>query len=147
MPVCGPTRAGSVDKRATRILRVCAVGVTGMAILVLLSGQADPPKSRAPEALRQCWTPEALGGNPKEKRIEQNIERAYKRLPAGQPRATRLPEQWRGAIRRVDLPPGVMKVALTFDLCEQPHEIAGYEGPIVDFLRETKTKATFFAGG
>jgi len=147
MPVCGPTRAGPVDKRATRIPRVCAVGVTGMAILVLLSGQAEPPKSRAPEALRQCWTPEALGGNPREKRIEQNIERAYKRLPAGQPRATRLPEQWRGVIRRVDLPPGVMKVALTFDLCEQPHEIAGYDSAIVDLLRETNTRATFFAGG
>src|SRR5262249_58929540 len=104
MPVCGPTRAGPVDKRVPRIPRVCAVGVTGMAILVLLSGQAEPPKSRAPEALRQCWTPEALGGNPREKRIEQNIERAYKRLPAGQPRATRLPEQWRRADPR-DRPP------------------------------------------
>jgi peptidoglycan/xylan/chitin deacetylase (PgdA/CDA1 family) len=40
-----------------------------------------------------------------------------------------------------------MKVALTFDLCEQPHEVAGYDGPIIDFLRETKTRATFFAGG
>jgi peptidoglycan/xylan/chitin deacetylase (PgdA/CDA1 family) len=51
------------------------------------------------------------------------------------------------AIRRVDLPPGVKLVALTFDLCEQPHEIAGYQGAIVDYLRAERVKATFFAGG
>jgi peptidoglycan/xylan/chitin deacetylase (PgdA/CDA1 family) len=38
-------------------------------------------------------------------------------------------------------------VALTFDLCELPHEIAGYDGGIVDFLRANGVKATFFAGG
>ena len=38
-------------------------------------------------------------------------------------------------------------VALTFDLCEQPSEIAGYQGGIVDFLRQNHIKATFFFGG
>jgi peptidoglycan/xylan/chitin deacetylase (PgdA/CDA1 family) len=53
-----------------------------------------------------------------------------------------------GAIRRVELPPGSKKlVALTFDLCEQRHEITGYQGEIVDFLRAQNVKATFFAGG
>jgi peptidoglycan/xylan/chitin deacetylase (PgdA/CDA1 family) len=51
------------------------------------------------------------------------------------------------AIRRVDLPPGVKLVALTFDLCEQPREIAGYQGATIDFLRENNIRATFFAGG
>jgi peptidoglycan/xylan/chitin deacetylase (PgdA/CDA1 family) len=36
---------------------------------------------------------------------------------------------------------------LTFDLCEQPYEIAGYQGSIVDYLRAHKISATFFAGG
>jgi peptidoglycan/xylan/chitin deacetylase (PgdA/CDA1 family) len=36
---------------------------------------------------------------------------------------------------------------LTFDLCEQPHEVTGYQGEIVDFLREHGVKATFFLGG
>ena len=147
MPVCGPTRAGAEDKTTLRTPKVRARGVLAMAVLVSVSVQAEPQKFRAQEALSQCWTPEALSGTPKEKRIEKNVERAYKGLPAGQPRTTRLPEQWRGVIRRVDLPPGVMKVALTFDLCEQPHEIAGYDGAIVDLLRETHTRATFFAGG
>ena len=147
MPVCGPTRAGPVDGTTQRTPKVRAVGVLALAVLVLVSVQAEPQKSRAQEALSQCRTPEALSGNPKEKRIEKYVERAYRRLPAGQPRATPLPQQWRGVIRRVDLPPGVMKVALTFDLCEQPHEIAGYDGAIVDLLRETHARATFFAGG
>ncbi len=53
----------------------------------------------------------------------------------------------RGAIRRVDLPKGLKLVALTLDLCEQPGEVAGYDGAIVDFLRREGIKATFFAGG
>jgi peptidoglycan/xylan/chitin deacetylase (PgdA/CDA1 family) len=52
-----------------------------------------------------------------------------------------------GAIRSVKLPPGKKVIALTFDLCEQPGEIAGYDGTIIDFLRREGVKATFFAGG
>lgn len=60
---------------------------------------------------------------------------------------TPLPVQLRGAIRRVDLPKGRKLIALTLDLCEQPGEVAGYDGPIIDYLRSTGTKATVFAGG
>jgi peptidoglycan/xylan/chitin deacetylase (PgdA/CDA1 family) len=52
-----------------------------------------------------------------------------------------------GAIRRVDLPEGLKLVALTFDLCEADGEVAGYDGAIVDYLRQVQAKATFFAGG
>lgn len=52
-----------------------------------------------------------------------------------------------GVIRRVNLPPGKKLVALTFDLCEEPYEIAGYQGGIVDYLRANNVHATFFAGG
>jgi peptidoglycan/xylan/chitin deacetylase (PgdA/CDA1 family) len=57
------------------------------------------------------------------------------------------PPELRGAIRRVALPEGRKLVALTFDLCEAGHEIAGYDGRIIDYLREKRIKATFFAGG
>ncbi len=50
-------------------------------------------------------------------------------------------------MRRVELPAGKKLVALTFDLCEQPGEIAGYDGEIIDLLRRENVKATFFAGG
>jgi peptidoglycan/xylan/chitin deacetylase (PgdA/CDA1 family) len=36
---------------------------------------------------------------------------------------------------------------LTFDLCERPDEITGYQGEIVDYLRAQKIRATFFVGG
>jgi peptidoglycan/xylan/chitin deacetylase (PgdA/CDA1 family) len=38
-------------------------------------------------------------------------------------------------------------VALTFDLCEQADEKTAYDSGIVDELRRTRTKATFYAGG
>jgi peptidoglycan/xylan/chitin deacetylase (PgdA/CDA1 family) len=47
----------------------------------------------------------------------------------------------------VRLPPEKKLIALTFDLCEGPHEIAGYQGEIVDILRANEVRATFFMGG
>ena len=38
-------------------------------------------------------------------------------------------------------------IALTFDLCEQTGEIAGYDGTVIDYLRDHRIKATLFAGG
>jgi peptidoglycan-N-acetylglucosamine deacetylase len=61
--------------------------------------------------------------------------------------AAPLPAHLRGAIRRVELPKGQKLIALTLDLCEQPGELAGYDGPIIDYLRSTGTRATLFAGG
>lgn len=58
-----------------------------------------------------------------------------------------VPPELRGAIRRVELPKGRKLVALTFDLCEQPGEIAGYDGAIFDYLRANGIKATLFTGG
>lgn len=52
-----------------------------------------------------------------------------------------------GTVRRVKLPKGRKLVALTFDLCEVGHQVAGYDGAIVDYLRAHNVKATFFAGG
>jgi peptidoglycan/xylan/chitin deacetylase (PgdA/CDA1 family) len=58
-----------------------------------------------------------------------------------------VPARLQGSIRRVALPPGKKLVALTFDLCEQPGEVAGYDGAIVDHLRAQGVRATFFVGG
>jgi peptidoglycan/xylan/chitin deacetylase (PgdA/CDA1 family) len=95
-----------------------------------------------------CWSQEALAARPDEPRIQfagrSALRVAPKRtLVSAEP----IEPTRRLAIRRVDLPPGVKLVALTFDLCEQPHEIAGYQGAIVDYLRAERIKATFFAGG
>ena len=97
----------------------------------------------------QCWSEALLGHKSGDERIRRNVAGALVAPPQDQgaplkPAAELMP----GAIRRVELPPGSKKlVALTFDLCEQRNEITGYQGEIVDFLREQNVKATFFAGG
>jgi peptidoglycan-N-acetylglucosamine deacetylase len=58
-----------------------------------------------------------------------------------------VPPNERGVIRRVELPAGEKLVAITFDLCEQRGEIAGYDGDLFDYLRREKVSATLFAGG
>lgn len=110
--------------------------------------QSFAPKSTPHGPARQCWTDEALGAHPGEELVRKGIPAAYRPPPDRQ--LSPLPSKSKDnakVIRRVDLPPGLKLVALTFDLCEQPYEIAGYQGAIVDFLRDHKIKATFFAGG
>jgi len=94
-----------------------------------------------------CWQPSTLRWNPGEELVVHSSR--YQRIPdirgflgerSGPPAAT-------GTVRRVQLPPGKKLIALTFDLCETSGETAGYDGSIVDYLRQQQIKATFFAGG
>jgi len=111
---------------------------------------ATPPPSGAGA---QCWRPEALKANAAERMTRRGGPGARVRAPAimapeiAAPAMTPLSATQRGSIRRVDLPPGVKLVALTFDLCEANGEVTGYDGSVVDYLREHGVKATFFAGG
>ena len=98
---------------------------------------------------RACWKPNELMSQPGDKAIRKHVPSAYVAPPKESPAALPAPpqSQW-GAVRRVELPPGSPKlVALTFDMCEQPYEVAGYDGAIVDVLRAGDVRATFFAGG
>ncbi|MFA5901365.1 MAG: polysaccharide deacetylase family protein [Hyphomicrobium sp.] len=99
--------------------------------------------------LNSCWGPDALAGKPGEKIARKHNHSFDVAAPEavlpdtpGDPPAGAI-----GAVRRVKLPPGKKLIALTFDLCEQPGEIAGYDGAIIDYLRQENIKATFFAGG
>jgi peptidoglycan/xylan/chitin deacetylase (PgdA/CDA1 family) len=95
-----------------------------------------------------CWTPAALAYHTGDERVQRGVSAALvnppRRVPAAFSPLTGMP---RGVIRHVKLPPGKKLVALTFDLCETHYEVAGYQGVIVDYLRENNVKATFFAGG
>jgi peptidoglycan/xylan/chitin deacetylase (PgdA/CDA1 family) len=96
-----------------------------------------------------CWKPEALAGKPGEK-LSRRHDRSFDAPPSDGwlvDAKGEAPVGTIGAVRRVELPPGKKLVALTFDLCEQPAEIAGYDGEIIDYLRRENVKATFFAGG
>lgn len=99
--------------------------------------------------LERCWTPQALAGTDQELKSARSHTRfdlaALKQEPL--PPATPVPQELRGSIRGVELPPGAKLMALTFDLCETDGDVAGYDGRIVDLLRAQGVKATFFAGG
>jgi len=99
--------------------------------------------------LETCWPAGELRGGPEEKKIARSRpgasldgpERkspAHRRFPLG-PRL-------QNSIRSVE--PGDQKViALTFDLCERANETAGYDAEIVNYLRQNRVRATFYAGG
>ncbi len=106
--------------------------------------------SAAPAIAQEaCWVPSALRYHPGDEKIVQGTPKALVAPPANsRARTGESPyPRWNGALRRVDLPGREKVVALTFDLCEQPHEIAGYQGDLIDYLRDHNVPATFFAGG
>lgn len=107
-----------------------------------------PSATHAQSALEQCWAPGALAARPEEKTPRRGAPGHAQRIPDITLKPFEaVPPNLQGSIRRVALPPGRKLVALTFDLCEQPGEIAGYDGAIVDYLRANNVRATFFAGG
>jgi peptidoglycan/xylan/chitin deacetylase (PgdA/CDA1 family) len=112
-----------------------------------LSGVAAPALAQERSLINACWAPEALAAAPGED-AQHKSDRRFEAPPPDMqlaPFPPLVPEN--GVIRRVKLPNGRKLIALTFDLCEQPGEVAGYDGAIVDYLRRENVKATFFAGG
>lgn len=107
------------------------------------------PQASAAETglLERCFAPAALIANPAERSPVRGAPGHAQRLPPLPTAGNAQPAAFRGAIRRVNLPPGKKLVALTLDLCEQPGEIAGYDGAIFDWLRANRIKATVFSGG
>jgi len=93
-----------------------------------------------------CWTPSDLAHRNGDERVQKGVKQA-RIAPPQRTLAEYSPIPQRGALRRVKLPPGRKLVALTFDLCEQPFEVSGYQGGIVEYLRKNRVKATFFMGG
>lgn len=124
-----------------RLIRLFAIA----AAVVVVGANASVA---AEQTLRACWTPTELAGKPGEN-VARKHTRTFDAPSDGwllDPKVA-LPDIPLGAVRRVSLPPGKKLIALTFDLCEQPGEIAGYDGDIIDYLRRENVKATFFAGG
>lgn len=110
-------------------------------LALLLATAAAAAETPAP----QCGAP----WSPAEKVVHPRAPGAAVAMPdlAALPAAAPLAPSLRGSVRRVDLPPGVKLVALTFDFCETAGEVAGYDGEIVDELRRRRIPATLFVGG
>ncbi len=114
-------------------------------IAALLSG---PHLATAQNLATQCWTPAELAGRPEEKAPQRGAAGHAQKVPDIRLQSfAPVQPALQGAIRRVTLPAGKKLIALTFDLCEQPGEISGNDGAIVDYLRANGVRATFFAGG
>ena len=105
--------------------------------LTLFSPKTVGAQSRPTQA---CWSEDEL----RVARTARLGADAF-REPRKRTNPVSLPARELGAIRRVELPPGSKDlIALTFDLCEQPNEVAGYDSAIIDILRKFDVKATFF---
>ncbi|WP_188575267.1 polysaccharide deacetylase family protein [Azorhizobium oxalatiphilum] len=114
-----------------------------LAPLCLAAALLSTPLAAAPV----CYAPDVLRAVPGEEKVQPHTTSGNtlteRLLPTPQP----VPAALSGSIRRVTLPAGVKMVALTFDLCEASSEVSGYDGALVDYLREQSVAATFFAGG
>jgi peptidoglycan/xylan/chitin deacetylase (PgdA/CDA1 family) len=101
--------------------------------------------------LETCWTPEELKAIPGEevvrKPVPVTLPSPVRVYPKNHPVPSPLSAKMRNSIRSVTPNRGHKPVALTFDLCETANEITGYDGSIVDYLRQQNIRATFFAGG
>ncbi len=113
-------------------------------VMPVLPAAAAPPAAVPQETAAICPLP----SRPEEKLVHKGVPAAHVTVPDF---STLTPAPidpaFAGSIRRVQLPPGKKLVALTFDLCETPNEVAGYDGEIFDTLRAEHVPATLFAGG
>lgn len=108
-----------------------------------------PPTVGSAAVLAALWSADELRVRPGEARVVR--ERPPDHTPPDRVTLEHplppLPASLAGSIRRVRTEGGAKLVALTFDLCERADDMTGYDGAIVDLLREARCPATFFAGG
>lgn len=131
-----------------RVANVVQSLVTGLVFICLLLA-GDPLAAEISNSTHnRCWSDAALKVKPGERRIRRKRhsykppDPAYELAPFAS-----IAEPLRGSIRHVKLPRDKKWIALTLDFCEQPHEIAGYDGAIIDYLRQENVTATLFLGG
>ena len=127
----------------------CAVLSGCLALAALSASVRTLDAAGGASLLDALWSPKSVTGAPAEKKSVARASpddsppaRLTPRLSASPP-----PLATKNAVRRVELPPSSLAVALTFDLCELATKTAGYDAELVDFLRAASVRATFFVGG
>lgn len=114
----------------------------------IAAASVSPAAAGDSALLNACFSPAALAAAPGEDVAAKGNHTFDAPIKInGFVPASPVPDALRGSIRRVNVPKGEKVIALTFDLCEQRGEVAGYDGRIFDYLRLQGVKATFFAGG
>jgi len=138
--------------RVTTALAIALTGRSNVAAVLLCCFFFDSGLSYSDElnslarSAPACWTPDEFTAKPGEGEVRRPAPQVVP--PIGElVESAPIRPSMRGSIRSVRLPAGRKLIALTFDLCEALHEVAGYQGEIVDILRVNDVKATFFMGG
>ena len=116
------------------------------------TAETRPPGMGSDLVLHTVWNDVELISQPTEKLITYQDAPDLTSPAYTEPTSSLAPlaPALRGSIRSVDVAAGspvAKPVALTFDLCERSDETTGYDGAIVDWLRQHHVSATFFAGG
>ncbi|MFZ1538429.1 MAG: polysaccharide deacetylase family protein [Chromatiaceae bacterium] len=144
-PQAGQTADSPPTTPETMVGNKRATGVTRQPDLTT----APVPRPGATNLLEACWDPQDLRGRPGERKIRNHLTPDHRppdrQVPRTHPFA--MPQVPARSIRSVTPFGGEKLIALTFDLCEQADEVTGYDGDLVDTLREQGVKATFYAGG
>jgi len=140
----------------TRHVRIApALAALFVLTTACLAWAGSPSTPGSQHTALDLWTTEQLAQplNPAQAQAERHIRPLPK--PDTSPPARTTPlhatapvsTAQSGIIRRVALPEGDRRVALTFDLCERAIHTTGYDAALVDALRAANARATFFAGG
>ncbi|WP_051349744.1 polysaccharide deacetylase family protein [Megalodesulfovibrio gigas] len=95
-----------------------------------------PPGQLASTPAERQGTPRAVRIPPPARTVPMHL------LPALPPDSP-----LRGSIRRVRIEGSEKPIALTFDLCQTAGRVTGYDGEVVELLRQHNASATFFASG
>jgi len=108
-----------------------------------------PTSQKNESSLLSLWSEAELAGTPSDLVIK-TLSPPDLEAPTSQssvPVSEKYPHLKSLSLRRFKYSGERKPVALTFDLCEQADEKTAYDSGIVDELRRTRTKATFYAGG
>jgi len=132
---CGQSHSAGLTRR-----RVIAVAATSFAAAVA----ARPALAKS---FADCFDPAELAGLPAERAKRPATAADAIPQPPSAPSGPPVTGALAGIIRRVDVASGDKPIALTFDLCQTPGVIAGYDGAIIDYLRAQSVPATLFPGG
>ncbi|ODR98079.1 hypothetical protein AUC68_11325 [Methyloceanibacter methanicus] len=128
---------------------MCALGLVLASLVPAAADDRPDAANTASTLLSGCWSDEALAGTEPERRSTWNKARldldALRKVT--RPDRTPIPEPLRGSIRSVRLADGAKLIALTFDLCESNGHRTGYDGRVIDYLRDEDVKATLFVSG
>jgi len=128
---------------------ICALGIVWASVVHAAADHLPDSANAASTLLSRCWSEAALAGTEKERqstrnktRVDLDVLRKVTR-PSHSPVSVAL----RGSIRSVKLNEDQKLIALTLDLCESSGHRTGYDGQVIDYLRDEDVKATLFVSG